>query len=191
MLGDDVPTWIDWHLRPATDRLYRWTVRYRQDFWLFTVVTTPLADALTSCFDAVHWLLRVLRWPGVLTMVALIAWRTGGWRSSVTATASLAACGVLGVWDDTMLTLALMTVAVAVSLLVGVPLGIWSGLDRRVDAVLRVVLDAAQVMPAYVYLLPIVVLFGIGTPAAVVATFVFAVAPAVRLTALASAPCPS
>lgn len=184
LLGSEVPTWLDAHVRPATDRLYRWTVRYRQDFWLFTAVSTPAADALRSAHDAVHWVLRALRWPGVLTLTALVAWRTGGWRSSLAATAALAGCGVLGVWDDTMITLALMAVAVAVSLLIGVPLGIWCGLNPRVDAALRVVLDAAQVMPAYVYLLPIVVLFGIGTPAAVVATVVFAVAPAVRLTAL-------
>jgi glycine betaine/proline transport system permease protein len=183
-LGDDVPTWLDAHVRPATDRLYLWTVRNRQSFWLFSGVTSPLADAFSACDDAIRWVLRTLRWPGVLTAVAMVGWRTGGWRAALTATAALTGCGVLGLWDDTMTTLSLMAVAVVISLAIGVPLGIWSGLDDRADRWLKAVLDAAQVMPAYVYLLPIVVLFGIGSPAAIVATVVFAVAPAVRLTSL-------
>ena len=95
---------------------------------------------------------------------------------------ALAGCGLLGFWDDTLVTLSLMLVAVVVALLIGVPLGIVAGRNDRAERGLRGVLDTAQVMPAYVYLLPAVVLFGIRTPAAIVATVVFAVAPAVRLT---------
>ena len=95
---------------------------------------------------------------------------------------ALAGCGVLGFWDDTMITMSLMLVAVVVALLIGVPLGIVSGRDDRAERGLRSVLDTAQVMPAFVYLLPVVVAFGIGIPTAVVATVVYAVAPAVRLT---------
>jgi glycine betaine/proline transport system permease protein len=83
-----------------------------------------------------------------------------------------------------MITLSLMIVSVVVALLIGVPLGVWSGLSDRTEGFLRGFLDAAQVMPAYVYLLPIVVMFGIGVPAAVLATVIFAVPPAVRLTSL-------
>ena len=83
-----------------------------------------------------------------------------------------------------MITLAIMLVAVALAMLIGVPLGIWSGLSDGAERRLRPVLDTAQVMPAYVYLIPCVAFFGIGVPAAVVATLIFAVAPAVRLTSL-------
>ena len=130
------------------------------------------------------WVLRALRWPGVLTLVGLIGYRTGGRRAAISGVLSMAACGVLGFWDNTMITLALMLVSVSVALIIGIPLGIWSGLSDRAEGALRSVLDAAQVMPAYVYLLPIVVMFGIGVPAAVVATVIFAVPPAVRLTSL-------
>ena len=132
--------------------------------------------------DAVLSVLRGLRWPGVLTLVGLIGWRTGGTRAAVTGVLALAGCGVLGFWDDTMVTLSLMIVAVAIALAIGVPLGIVAGRNDRAERSLRGVLDTAQVMPAYVYLLPAVVIFGIRTPAAIVATVVFAVAPAVRLT---------
>ena len=118
----------------------------------------------------------------MLTLVGLIGWRTGGTRAAVAGVLALAGCGVLGFWDDTMVTLSLMLVAVVLALAIGVPLGIVAGRNDRAERSLRGVLDTAQVMPAYVYLLPAVVIFGIRTPAAIVATVVFAVAPAVRLT---------
>ena len=97
---------------------------------------------------------------------------------------ALAGCGVLGFWDDTLITVALMLVAVGISLLIGIPLGIWAGLSQRADRVMRTILDTAQVMPAFCYLLPLVVAFGIGIPPAVMATVIYAIPPAVRLTSL-------
>ncbi len=183
-LGRTVPTWLDAHVSPWIDGRYDWTVRHRDTNWFFTLISKPIARVLLSSYDAVGWILRTLRWPGVLVSVFLIGWRTGGSKAAITGTLALAGCGVLGLWEHTMDTLALMVVAVVLSLLIGVPLGIWAGLNDKVDRRLKAVLDAAQVMPAYVYLLPMVVLFGIGAPPAIVATVVFAVAPAVRLTSL-------
>jgi glycine betaine/proline transport system permease protein len=94
----------------------------------------------------------------------------------------MGACGVLGLWDDTMITLALMIVSVVLSLAVGVPLGIACALNNRVEAVVRAVLDTTQVLPAFVYMLPLTILVGITFPPAIVATMIFAIAPAVRLT---------
>ena len=83
-----------------------------------------------------------------------------------------------------METLALMIVAVGLSLLIGIPLGIAVGRSRRVERVVRPVLDAAQIVPAFAYLMPVVILFSVGPAAAVVATMVYAIPPAVRITAL-------
>ena len=105
-------------------------------------------------------------------------------RTAVVAALTMLCVGLCGFWDLTMITLAIMLVAVALAMLIGVPLGIWAGLSDRAERRLRPVLDTAQVMPAYVYLIPCVAFFGIGVPAAVVATLIFAVAPAVRLTSL-------
>ena len=182
LIGPDVPSWLDAKVAPALDDLYDWTVRNNDRHWLFTWIFEPISDALQWATDAVLSVLRGLRWPGVLTLVGLIGWRTGGTRAAVTGVLALAGCGVLGFWDDTMVTLSLMLVAVAIALAIGVPLGIVAGRNDRAERSLRGVLDTAQVMPAYVYLLPAVVIFGIRTPAAIVATVVFAVAPAVRLT---------
>ena len=74
------------------------------------------------------------------------------------------AVGLCGFWDLTMITLSIMLVAVAFAMLIGVPLGIWSGLSDNAERRLRPLLDTAQVMPAYVYLIPCVAFFGIGVP---------------------------
>ena len=181
-IGPAVPSWLDAHVVPAVDSVYDWTVLNNDSHWLFTWIFQPISDALEWAVDAVLWVLRELRWPGVLTLVGLIGWRTGGTRAAVAGVLCLAGCGILGFWDDTMVTMALMLVAVVVALAIGFPLGIVAGRNDRAERSLRGVLDTAQVMPAYVYLLPAVVIFGIRTPAAIVATVIFAVAPAVRLT---------
>jgi glycine betaine/proline transport system permease protein len=182
--GAQVPTWLDAHVKPATDRLYRWVVLNNQKSWIFTYIFDPISAILKAAYTFLHWVLVTLRWPGVLALTAAIGYRTGGPRAAIVGVASLVGCSILGLWDDTMVSMALMIVSVAVSLLVGVPLGIWAGLNDRADRILRLILDTAQVMPAYVYLLPVVVLFGIGNSGAVVATVIFALAPAVRLTSL-------
>jgi glycine betaine/proline transport system permease protein len=92
--------------------------------------------------------------------------------------------GVLGVWEPALETMALLSISVTLALLIGIPLGIWAGRRPRVERVLRPILDAMQTIPAYSYLLPFVLLFGIGIPPAVLATLAFALPPAIRLTAL-------
>lgn len=180
----DVPTWLDAHVKPRTDIIYKWVVLNNQKHWIFTRIFDPIASVLKAVNDAVFWVLKSLRWPGLLALSGLVGSKTGGRRAAIAGVLVLALCGVLGFWDETVVSLSLMTVAVSVSLLIGVPLGIWAGLNDRVNRVLRTILDTAQVMPAYVYLLPIVVLFGIGNAPAIVAAVIFAVAPAVRLTSL-------
>jgi glycine betaine/proline transport system permease protein len=180
----DVPTWLDAHVKPRTDTIYKWVVKNNQKHWIFTSVFDPIASLLKSVNEDVFWVLKSLRWPGLLALTGFIGFKTGGRRAAIAGVVVLALCGVLGFWDETVVSLSLMIVAVAVSLLIGVPLGIWAGLNDRVNRTLRTILDTAQVMPVYVYLLPIVVLFGIGNSGAVVATVIFAVAPAVRLTSL-------
>ena len=98
--------------------------------------------------------------------------------------ASFASFAALGLWDDSMQTLALMLVAVAFSLLVGVPLGIVAGRSDRFNAFITPVLDAAQIIPAFAYLMPVVIFFSVGPAAAVITTMVYSVPPAVRITAL-------
>lgn len=122
----------------------------------------------------VYLALLALGWAGVTAVAALVAWRTAGWRLALTAGLSFLLCGLLGMWVPTMQTLALMVVAVLVSVVLGLLLGLAGGLSDRTFRVLRPVLDTMQVLPAFAYLLPVVLVFGIGVPGAVLATVVYA-----------------
>jgi glycine betaine/proline transport system permease protein len=178
----EVPSWLDAHVKPWVDGRYRWITLHNNTHWVFRFVFNPISDVLRALADFVFWIFRSLRWPGVITLAGLLGFRTGGLRAAIAGVGSLIGIGLLGHWDGTMKSLSLMIVSVFVALLIGMPVGIWCGLNDRANKILGVLLDAAQVVPTYVYLLPAVVVFGIQTPSAVFATVVFAVAPAVRLT---------
>ena len=161
-VSPDVPSWLDTHLQPWVRSVYKWITENRKNHWLFTDFFNPIASALDWCVREVLWLLRTLRWSGVLVLTALIGWTAGGWRAALWGAAAMTGVGVVGYWDLTMITLSLM-------------------IDRA-ERVLRGFLDTAQVMPVFVYLGVLVLAFGIQFPPAVAATVVYAVPPAVRLT---------
>jgi glycine betaine/proline transport system permease protein len=182
--GREVPSWLDSHVQEWARDTYRWTIENAGRHWLFTRVFDPVKDVVSNLVDATLWLLRNLRWPGVVAIIGGVGWRVGSGRAAIAGTAAMLGVGVLGVWDAAMITMALMIVSVAFALLIGVPLGVWSARSDRVERVLRTVLDTAQVMPAFVYLIPLVVMFGIGDASAVIATVIYGAPPAVRLTNL-------
>jgi glycine betaine/proline transport system permease protein len=182
VLSHDVPASFDNHIQPAMRRLYRWITGNRRDHWLFTGVFNPIADLIEWCVEQVLSLLTTLRWSGVLALTAVIGLSTGGWRAAFWGTAAMAGVGVVGYWDLTMITLSMMIVAIVISLVIGIPLGIWTARSDRAERVLRGLLDTAQVMPVFVYLGVLVLAFGIKIPPAVVAAVVYAVPPAVRIT---------
>jgi glycine betaine/proline transport system permease protein len=116
-------------------------------------------------------------------LVALGLWRVG-WKFALFC---LACCLVIygtDFWPQTMVTLALIIAATAISLVLGLPLGIWSAKSDRMAAVIRPTLDFMQTMPAFVYLIPAAMLFGLGRVPGVLATVIFAMPPVVRLTSL-------
>ena len=105
----------------------------------------------------------------------------GGARDLI---AAFAAFATLGLWDESVQTFALTLAAVGLSLAVGMPLGVLAGRSRRFDRLITPVLDAMQIIPAFAYLMPVVILFSVGPGAAVVTTMIYAVPPAIRITAL-------
>jgi glycine betaine/proline transport system permease protein len=125
-----------------------------------------------------------LPWWVVLIAIILVAWRLARVRVAIFSGAAMYFIGTLGLWELCMSTLALIATAVLISILLGVPIGILSARSDHVDNVVRPVLDAMQTMPAFVYLIPALMFFGIGKVPGVIATVIFAVPPAVRLTNL-------
>jgi glycine betaine/proline transport system permease protein len=116
--------------------------------------------------------------------VALIAWKLVSYRMAIFSVLTLVLIGLLGLWGETMTTLAMVVSAVVFCCLVGIPLGIIASQSDWFEATLRPLLDAMQTTPAFVYLVPVVMLFSIGTVAGVIATIIFAMPPIVRLTNL-------
>ncbi|MFD3556707.1 ABC transporter permease subunit [Streptomyces goshikiensis] len=161
-----------------------WIIDNRDGHPLFLYFLGHVSNVVVVAVRAVYLVLLALGWAGVTAAAALVAWRVAGVRLALTSLAAFAVCGVLGMWVPTMQTLALMVVAVAASVLLGGLLGLAAGLSDRMHRVLRPVLDTMQVLPAFAYLLPVVLVFGIGVPAAVLATVVYAAPPMARLTAL-------
>ncbi|MEU7420239.1 ABC transporter permease subunit [Streptomyces antibioticus] len=161
-----------------------WIIDNRDSHPLFLYFLGHVSNAVVVSVRAVYLLLLAAGWAGVTAAATALAWCVAGIRLALGTAAALLACGALGMWVPTMQTLALMAVAVLVSVAVGTLLGLAAGLSDRLDRVLRPVLDTMQVLPAFAYLLPVVLVFGIGVPAAVLATVVYAAPPMARLTAL-------
>lgn len=93
--------------------------------------------------------------------------------------------GTFGLWEDMMITIAIIVTAVAISLVIGIPTGIWMAFSRMVSSIIRPILDAMQTMPSFVYLIPAIFFFGLGNVSAIFATLIYAVPPVIRLTELA------
>ncbi|MFJ8785562.1 ABC transporter permease [Streptomyces sp. NPDC102476] len=178
------PSALTVDLTSPLSRASDWIINNRDSHPLFLYFFGYVSNAVVISVRAVYLVLLGAGWAGVTALGALVAWRVAGVRLAAGTTAAFLACGLLGMWVPTMQTLALMVVAVLASVVVGVLLGLAAGLSRRMDKILRPVLDTMQVMPAYAYLLPVVLVFGMGVPAAVLATVVYAAPPMARLTAL-------
>lgn len=145
--------------------------------------------ALSDHFDRwLAWfekLLRVAPWWSVVLTVIVIAWLlTRRIGLSLLMGGLLCIIGLLGLWEAGMQTLALMLMATFLSVVIGIPVGILMGRVDWVRAVLNPVLDVMQTMPSFVYLIPVVMLFGLGKTPALIATIIYAVAPLIRLTDL-------
>ena len=149
---------------------------------LFEGVSAVVLRALFVIESALLW----LPWWLLVAGVAALTWHAARRRvlPAVVAAAALVMIGTFGLWEQAMTTLALMVVATVVAVVLGVPLGVAAARAPRLRAVLRPVLDVMQTMPSFVYLVPVVMLFGLGNVSAVFATVVYAIAPVVRLTDL-------
>ncbi len=156
-------------------------------------LVTNYGDVFRSITDAVLLMLvRVERglaglpWWVVVLLVALLVWHASGRRvwPAVTLAGLMVIVGAFGLWPQLMTTLAIMLVATAFTIVMGIPVGIAMSRSDRLKAVLRPLLDGMQTMPSFVYLVPVVMFFGLGNVAAIIATFVYAVPPIIRLTDL-------
>ncbi len=153
------------------------TFNYRPTFQAMKVPVEALLDGVSA---VLLWLPPI----AFIALVAIMAWRVAGWRIGALAAVSFTLIGMVGLWDLTMVTLSMVAASVLVCLIIGLPFGILAARSDRFQATLRPVLDVMQTTPAFVYLVPVVMLFSIGTVAGVIATIIFALPPLIRLTDL-------
>ena len=146
--------------------------------WIFQGVRVPISFILNGIEDFFLWIPPIV----LLVAIALIAWQAAGRGLALLSLLAMLSIGLIGVWSESMVTLSLVSTAVVLCILVGLPLGIAAAHSDALERAIRPVLDAMQTLPAFVYLVPVVMLFGTGKVPGVIVTFIFAVPPLIRLT---------
>ena len=162
--------------------------------WLTTAgdfIFDPISEGIETSILWIKKILLWIPWPVLIVGVTLLALRLAGLPASAFTAFALLLIGLSGLWPSAMETIALMVTAVAISVALAIPLGIMAARSDKVDAIMRPILDAMQTMPSFVYLVPVIFFFGLGNPPAVMATIVYAIPPAIRLTNLGIRQVPS
>jgi glycine betaine/proline transport system permease protein len=165
-IGSFIETWVD---------------------WLNVNFAAPFEVLSTLMERSVKLLEGILLFPNafvVMVLCGLLAWKVAGRQVGALTFGGLLFCFLMDLWKATMLTTALVGVSTVAALLVAIPLGIWSAINPTVDRLTRPLMDLMQTLPPWVYLIPAVILFSLGRAPAVIATAVFAIPPALRLTSL-------
>jgi glycine betaine/proline transport system permease protein len=181
------PSWLDLSYRGAVNGFVAWARDNLFDIGGSGIGTGPFSDFLTIRFvTPLREVLSVgVSWLALQAIAVAVAWRGGGPRVAVVVGGCLFGVGLLGMWELAMDTLAQVVVALGLCLLVGVPLGIAAARSRRVERLLRPVLDLFQTIPSFVLLVPVLLLFNVGRIPGIIASVLYAAPATIRLVTLA------
>ena len=147
---------------------------------LFKKISAPI-DTVLNSLDS---LFNFIPFPIILLIFIILAYRTNGIKFAIFSFVSLVFIDLVDLWSESMTTLAMIFTAVLFCMLIGIPLGIIASRSNTFEIILRPILDIMQTIPSFVYLIPVVMLFGVGLTPGVVATIIFALPPIIRLTNL-------
>jgi len=177
----------------------QWTLAHDNDAQLFASINalretvednrdsipliTPIRESVDALVEFFLLVFRSFSWPGLVAFGGALGLAIGGWRLGLLGAVGVAGFGVLGLWDSSVDTLALTLASVLLALAIGLPLGILAGRSNRVLRWISPVLDVMQIMPTFAYLAPLALLFLIGPASAAIATMIYAIPPAIRITA--------
>jgi glycine betaine/proline transport system permease protein len=167
-----------WEVIKFIDGIVDWVVINWDPF--FSAINTGVLRILLPFED----FLLLIPWWFFIILIGLIAWRAAGWKFGIISVAFLLVMSFLGLYDLTMSTLAIVLTASLICIVFGLPLGVAAAKNNRFDEYLRPILDGMQTMPSFVYLIPALMLFGLGKTPAVMATTIYAIPPIIRLTNL-------
>ncbi|ACZ84785.1 ABC transporter permease [Streptosporangium roseum] len=169
----------------AVNDVRDWVDANRNESPVFLFFVNYVRLSVGGLYDVLHLALDGLGWAGLIGTAGALGQLAGGWRIALVAVLGTGSFGVLGLWEASVDTLALVLAAVLLSLLIGLPLGVAAGRSVRLRRLLTPVLDVMQIMPTFAYLAPMVLFFQIGPASAAVATMIYSIPPAIRITALA------
>ncbi|MVA23328.1 proline/glycine betaine ABC transporter permease [Agrobacterium vitis] len=158
----------------------------------FKTFVRSYGDFLDGLTLPLQWFLNWLQalfvdTPWIVMIIALAAIVYGvshNWRITLGTALAMLLIGMAGLWQDTMITLAMVTVCTLCAIVIGIPIGIWMARSDRAQSTFNPVLDVMQTMPSFVYLIPVVMIFGIGKVPGLIAVVIYAIAPIIRLTNL-------
>jgi glycine betaine/proline transport system permease protein len=166
------------HIGPYIEEFINWlTSNFGALFNIIKII-------VISVVDSVEWILMFPPFYVIILLIAFLAWKRTGLGVTIFTILGLTLIWAMGYWGQTMATLALILSAAFIALLMGVPMGIWAAKNPLAGKIMRPILDLMQTMPAFVYLIPAVLFFGLGKVPGAFATIIFAMPPAVRLTTL-------
>lgn len=173
----------DWNLglREPIDQFQDWVIRNRSTYPLFAYTIDPIRSGVDIAVRGIETGLAALPWVVLVGVFGLAGYVLSGWRLALGSALSLFICGLFGLWLPSLQTLALMSFSVLLSLAIGITIGVLCALNNRLERALSPILDAMQTMPAFVYLIPVVLFFGVARVPAVIATIIYAVPPVIRL----------
>ncbi|AOV07665.1 ABC transporter permease [Sporosarcina ureilytica] len=166
--------------------LEEWTNRFVDD-WLLPNLSgffDKISTVLSSLVDGVTYLLTAIPAEVIVLIFLLIAWKIAGKGMALFTLIGTLFIGSVDLWVEAMQTFSIVIVSTVISIVIGIPVGIFTAVNRTADRIVRPILDFMQTLPSFVYLIPAILLFGLGNVPAVIATFIFAAPPAVRMTAL-------
>lgn len=173
--------------------LEKWTNHF-VDQWLLPNLSgffDQISKVLSALVNGVTYLLTVIPPEILVIILILLAWKFAGKGMALFTLLGTLFIGSVDLWVEAMQTFSIIIVSTFISILIGIPVGIFSALNRTVDQIVRPILDFMQTLPSFVYLIPAILLFGLGNVPAVIATFIFAAPPAVRMTSLGIRQVPS
>jgi glycine betaine/proline transport system permease protein len=172
----------DINLSRPVDNLVRWSRDNLYQIGNLPIGTGPFSDFLVLyCLNPLNRFLQWIPWPLFIAGITLVITLTTHWRLGLFAFISLSAIGFLGMWEESLLTLAQVIIGTVITVLIAFVLGIWSARRERVRLFLEPLLDMLQTIPSFIYLIPVVMLFNVGLVPGIIASVLYALPPGIRL----------
>ena len=162
-----------------------WVEKYAKE-WLFNQrpLFKKISIPIDNVLNGLDYFLNIVPLPVVILFFVFAAFKTNGIRFAIFTFISLVFIDLVDIWEETMTTMAMIITAVLFCSVIGIPVGILASRSKIFEKILRPILDVMQTIPSFVYLIPVVMLFGIGITPGVIAIIIFSIAPVIRLTNL-------